>query len=700
MDESPRLRLNFLGFVCIALFAALLARLWYLQGISQETFETASRQQRVRVVYEQAPRGRILDRNGVVLVDNQITTVIGATREDINKLDPEERVAMFSRLVDKLGATYGIETKVAEIQEEIDDARYTNLQFIPLIDNVPKELELFFAEHAEAFPGISVQRKTVRRYPFGPTASNLLGYVGSLNKSEYATVSEAEREAKAEGEGVEFKHYEPDDEIGKLGIEQSMEDSLRGTPGRRVVEVSRTGELVRELSYDQPETGLDVWLSIDINAQAWAEWVLMQHQYDVRGKHDKEQRPFRAPQAAAVVMSPQTGEVVVAASLPLFDPRALVHGIPTPVWDELNDPDSGYPLNNYALQGAYAPGSTFKLITAYAALENGLLDPPNPIGYPDESGVYTLKNCADVKCSFKNAGNAKGGWVELSSSLTKSNDVFYYWLGDRFWGGKSVYGESGIQDAAKKFGLGQRTGISFPDHSGVIPTPERRRRQNASNPKAFPNPRWYTGDNVNLAIGQGEVLVTPLQLTNAYATFANGGTLYQPQIVSRLSRSADPRRPPGLDNLGSEVTTFKPVVRDTLPFGADHRSRMIAGLTGVVNDSDGTAYDAFQNMPLPGTWAGKTGTAEAGSKVKPKADTSAFVLFGPIQDNPQQTAWAAGAIIPEAGFGSDVAAPTVLRILRPLVSGDLPPAITAEQRDQGVRPPGVPSLQISDRKAD
>ena len=700
MDEIPRIRMSLLALICVAMFAGLLARLWYLQGISQERFETASREQRVRVVHEQAPRGRVLDRNGVILVDNEITTVIGATRQDIQALEPEDRQAMYTRLADKLTAFDGIETKVASIAEIIDDVRYSPLQFIPLIENAPKELELFFAEQADAFPGIKVKRKTVRKYNYGPTASNLLGYVGPLNDKEYEKVLAAEQAEIAAGNVDKVKHYEPDDEIGKLGVEASMEKYLRGTPGKRVVEVSRTGQLIRELSYDEPKTGDDVWLTIDINAQAWAEWVLLQHQYDVRGKRDKEGRPFRAPQASAVVTSPQTGEIVVAASLPLFDPRPLVHGISTPIWSELNDPENGYPLNNYALQGEYAPGSTFKLITAYAALENGLLDAPNPIGYPDETGKYTLEGCADVKCSFKNAGNAVGGWVEMSRSLTVSNDVFYYWLGDRFWVHRDQYTETGIQNAARQFGLGERTGIEFRDRSGVIPTPERRRQQHAEDPKAFPNPGWFTGDNLNLAIGQGEVLVTPLQLTNAYATFANGGTRFQPQLISKLTRPADPRQPPGPNNLGSEITIFKPIPQEKLAFTGDHRSRMMGGLIGAVNDSDGTAYDTFQKMPLDGTWGGKTGTAEAGSKSKPKADTSAFVLFGPIGDTPAETAWTAGAIIPEAGFGSDVAAPTVLRILRPLVSGSLPKALTAEEQDAGARPPGLPSLDISDRKAD
>lgn len=697
MDEIPRFRMNVLAVVCVVLFAGLLTRLWYLQGIDRETFEAASREQRIRVIHEPAPRGLILDRNGVILVNNTLTTVVGATRQDINELKPEARDAMFQRLADKLTSFYASPVKKADLVDKVNDVRWGPLQFIPLVENAPKELEIFFAEHTEDFPGISVRRKTVRTYPFGTTASNILGYVGPINEKEYARKAAEEKAATVKGEA--FKHYEPDDEIGKLGIEASLEDRLRGKPGKRIVEVSRTGEIIREIRHEQPEIGDDVWLTIDINAQSWGEWVLLQHQQDLRGKRDKEGRPFRAPQASAVVLSPNTGEIVVAASVPLFNPAALVNGISTPTWKELNDPKNYYPLNNYALQGQYAPGSTFKLVTAYAAVEAGLLDPPNPSGYDDTNGKYTLEGCADVKCTFRNAANAVGGYVDLTTSIRKSNDVFYYWLGHRFWAHRNQYTETAIQNAAKQFGFGQKTGVQIVEAEGNIPTPEKRRQAHKENPTAFPNGNWFTGDNLNLAIGQGEVLVTPLQLTNAYATFANGGTRYQPQIVRMVSRRADPKKPPGPSNVGTDVTIMRPVKQATLKFTGNHYERMMDGFIGVLNSSGGTAHKAFNNSPLPGTWGGKTGTAQAGSKSKPKADTSAFVIFGPM-GNPAGPAYAASAILPEAGFGADIAAPTALRILRPLVSGNLPTALTVDQKAKGQTLPSVPGLDVSDSIAD
>lgn len=696
MDDSPRFRFAALALICVALLASLLSRAWYLQGMNQERFEEASQSQRVRIIHTQAPRGQILDRNGKLLVGNVLTTVIGITREKMAKMTAAERSDMFRRMAFKLTSYNGTEVKQIELEERYNDVRFGQLQFIPLVEDAPKDLEIYFTEHAEDFPGVTVQRKPVRTYPYGTLASNILGYVGPI-EGELAKKQKQEADAKKKGEP--FKRYELGDEIGKLGIEASMESYLRGTPGIREVEVSPTGEEVREIRRVDPVPGSDVYLSIDANLQSWAEWVLYQHMNDVRGKVDKDGRPFRAPVGAATVLAAGTGEVLTAASMPTYDPSPLVNGISSDMWKELSDPDNHYPMNNNVFAGQFAPGSTFKLVTAYTAVEFGMLDPPNDPGIEDDDGKYTLQDCADTKCTFRNAGNAVGNYVDLTKSLRVSNDVFYYRLGERFWRGRSILGEQPIQNSASAFGFGKPTGVQITEDAGSIPSPEKRREQHKQRPDVFTDPQWHTGDSLNLAIGQGEVLVSPLQLTGAYATFANHGTRYKPTIIHMIADRANPQLPPGLDNLGSNRIMIEPVVAAKVPITEDHWRRMAEGFYGVINQSGGTAYKTFQKYPLPGDWAGKTGTAEAGSKTKPKSDTSVFVAYGPT-DDPAGVKYAASAVIPEAGFGSDVAAPTVSRILKPLIEGNVPAALTADQIAAGQRLPSVGPLEIKTQGAD
>ncbi|MCB1026793.1 MAG: hypothetical protein KDB24_03400, partial [Microthrixaceae bacterium] len=336
MDDTPRLRLSIIGIVCISLFASLTARLWYLQALNREEFAATGEEFRIRTVKQAGPRGRILDRNGKILVDNRLSVVVGIVRDDLENLSSEERNDLYGALADKFNR-YDIEAlKRADIADAVDDPRYRPLDFIPLYRDAPAEMELFFAEHREEYPGIRVRRETVRTYPYGHIASSILGYVGHIEGSELENPDVVAAAAEA------GKPYiEGGDEIGKGGVEQSMEADLRGTPGTTTVEVSRTGEVVQVVEEIPPEVGSDVWLNIDIDAQAWSEQVLKQHMSDVRGHRSKDGKVYRAPSGAAAVISPHDGTILALASVPTYDPAALVGGISTDVWEELNDPTNG-----------------------------------------------------------------------------------------------------------------------------------------------------------------------------------------------------------------------------------------------------------------------------------------------------------------------------------------------------------------------
>jgi penicillin-binding protein 2 len=354
------------------------------------------------------------------------------------------------------------------------------------------------------------------------------------------------------------------------------------------------------------------------------------------------------------------------ASYPTYDPSLLVNGIDSDTWKALTDKGAGQPLFNWALQGAYAPGSTFKLFTSTAALQSGFLRPGHD--HFNDNGSYKVQNCKGDRCSFHNAGGETHGTVDVTRALTVSSDTFYYWVGDSLWNGRGIFGQTPIQDWAAKYGIGSKTGVALPgEAAGRLPTPDLLKQEHDANPKAFPRSTWFAGDNLNTAVGQGDDLVTPLQLVNAYATFANGGTRYTPLVVSKVTRPKDVGLNPADPSNYSVVRTSQPVPVGHVDFTGDTYAKILAGLNGVVQSGEGTAHGAWSGSKTAWPMAGKTGTAQ----VNNKADTSVFVAFGPTSPGAQPT-YAIDVVIPEAGFGADFAAPLAFGIMKPVSENTLP----------------------------
>ena len=409
--------------------------------------------------------------------------------------------------------------------------------------------------------------------------------------------------------------------------------------------------------------GEDLQLTIDADLQRWVENQLALSLVEARArpKRAAADPEARAPAGTVVVLDVKTGELLAIASNPSYDPADFVGGISDFRFAELNDPGAHFPLNDRAVSSAYPPGSTFKLITAYAALQRGLIGAEETIV---DRGVYTIEQCeaeGGAGCQFSNAGRASYGRVDLRRALSVSSDVYFYRLGELFWNTQDRFGAVPIQDAARAFGFGVPTGVQLTDEgSGYIDEPARRTERHQQNPTAFPNGDWYTGDNVNLAIGQGELLVTPLQLANAYAALANGGTLHSPSVARAV-----------IDHVTGQVErNFEPRVRGRVELPPELRQAILDGLTRVVADGEGTASDGFAGFPLEAfPVAGKTGTAE----VDPgkKADTALFAAFGPASD----PRYAVVAVLEEAGFGADAAVPLVRKVFDYLQD---PAAATAE----------------------
>ncbi|MGI9023724.1 MAG: penicillin-binding protein 2 [Acidimicrobiales bacterium] len=619
--DSTRLRMGILGVIVISLFAAMLTRLWYLQVLAAPTLSVEAQNNSVRLIATEAPRGRILDRNGKVIVDNRVVNAVTLSR-DLAERGPE----ILARLSPILGVP------VDDLIKRVRDDRFSPFKPVPLVEDVAKEKLIYIKEHQNDFPGVDAVQLTKRNYPNGIVGAHLLGYVGQINDTEL--------EARKDG------GYKAGDTIGKSGVEQAYESDLRGEPAVERLEIDSKGQVLRTLGVQPAVQGHDLQLSVDLDVQALAEESLQQGLEAARGSYDGSSgEGFKAPAGSVVVLDPSNGSVVAMASYPSFDPKDFVDGISQAKFAELQDPVGDFPLNNRALQGLYAPGSTFKLVTGLAALEKGMIGPRDTVADP---GMITVGGRV-----FKNARSKPYGNVDVTRAMAVSSDVFFYRMGEYFWENKDRFGATGIQDVARRLGLGSATGVDLPYEAvGRVPDPEGRKRAFDANPGLFMTRDWFTGDNMNMAVGQGDVAVSPMQLANAYATFANGGTVYAPRVASAV-----------LDANGQVVRRIEtqPVRRIDLP--PTVRDPILAGFKGAVADVDGTAYPAFQGFPLSEfAVAGKTGTAE----VAGKQDSALFSAFAPA-DAPK---FQVTVVMEQSGFGASAAAPVARRVLEKLAGVD------------------------------
>jgi penicillin-binding protein 2 len=710
-DQSQsRDRLRLLAIIGFSMFAAIAARLWYVQVLNSTEYQETATAQTTRTVHEEAPRGRILDRSGRVLVSNRATTAVMADPRAIEAaLDEDETAEMLKALAVEVNRSARSElVKVSDLEAELADASYGRFEDVMLATGVDPSLLVYLGERDDEFPGVYVSKTTLRDYPYGDTAAHVLGYVGAVTEEELDG-----KEGRWDEADPLSKIYQRSDEIGKTGIEATFEDELRGVPGKRVFVVDRTERIIREVLSErrEPVPGNDVHLTIDVDLQVLAERELESSLNAARKQvpDTPGDEPFNAPAGASVGLDPSDGSVLFMASFPTYDPADFVGGISQSEFELLQSEAAHSPILNRAIQGLYAPGSTFKLITALAAFEfdvwgTGSIAPWDQ-AY-DDRGYYDVQNCEGDTCRFYNAGRTPHGGVDLPQALTVSSDAYFYRLGEAFWI-RSDIPDDGIQQTARSYGFGSTTGIALPNEAaGVMPDAELFEERHDTNPEAFPRGDWGTGDNVNLSIGQGDVRATPLQMANSFATFANGGTLYQPNIVSEIT---DPK--------AETVLETGPRVFDELTQPTTWSDPILEGLLGVTFSEFGTAYDAFHGLrggpsfplfdwPAPG----KTGTSE----VDGKADFALYAGYGPTSAQLLETGASAtpepdestnaddidgvgGAtqqsnlaaqvpqiavvtVLEEAGFGSRTAAPMVAWLFDAYATNSVPRAPVANEQ--------------------
>jgi penicillin-binding protein 2 len=370
----------------------------------------------------------------------------------------------------------------------------------------------------------------------------------------------------------------------------------------------------------------------------------------------------QAPNGAAIVMNVNTGAVLAMSSYPSFNLDSFVNGLSNAAFKQLITEGA---FNNYAIQGLYTPGSTFKLVTATAALQTGIFPADKLI---DDTGTYKVPGCLQGGhgCVFHDDDNQGAGFVDLPLALTVSSDYYFYNLGYLFWANQTKYGQTPIQNVAHRYGLDQYTNVDLPNETeGRVDSPAVRRILHAESPTNFPNVAWYTGDNIEMAFGQGTTAVTPIEMANAYATFANGGTRYEPEVAAAIINAHN-----------KVVVRYQPHVLGHVNLPASIRDPILQGLEGVVESSRGTANGTFAHIvnfslasyPI----AGKTGTASNAPGEEPN---SWFVGFGPAT-HPQYVVL---CVVAEGGYGADAAAPVVAEAFNYLVAHPVGPVVLKAQ---------------------
>ena len=527
-DDGFRRRLRGLMIVVLISFGLLLGRTWQLQVLQGEHFLRLSEQNRLQSLRTKSLRGKILDRHGQVLADNRVAYTLMAIPADLPA--PEALVPLLR--------TLNIDVDPETLRPR---RRAAALKPVPIQRDFPRDQVAYFAEHRMDYPGMFIEVEPLRTYPYSTSAAHLLGYLGEISESQLLQHRDL--------------GYYPGDLVGQFGLEQAFETVLRGQPGFRQVEVDAVGRETQVIASTPATPGMDLVLTLDLQLQQLAERLLAGHRGSI------------------VALDPRNGQILALVSQPAFDPNAFVPRPSPATWRALST-NPHFPLHNRATQGQYPPGSVFKIVTALAALADGVITPHTTVCCPGyyEYGEHTFRD-------WKPSGH---GCVQLRQALSQSCDVYFYHVGQ-------LLGVDRIAHYAQAFGLGQPTGfVGGFEKGGLVPSSLWKRRARGQ--------PWYAGETLSVAIGQGYTMTTPLQVANMLATLANGGTLYKPSLVLRQEIL---HAPAPLDTA--------PTVLHKLRVPPQYIAAVQRGLWSVVNDPKGTGKMARHEQIAI---AGKTGTAQ------------------------------------------------------------------------------------------
>ncbi|QIQ04834.1 penicillin-binding protein 2 [Streptomyces liangshanensis] len=648
--RTPRvkIRLIVIQVLVFSLLLTLGGRLWYLQVRNGREYTDEAKNNHVQQVVQPAVRGSILDTRGVPLADNETRLVVSASRTELMKM-PDDGKAVLARLADVLG----VKPKEVTDKVRLCDAKTPQpcwngspYQPIPVTDEATTQQALQIRERTEDFPGITAEPTAVRRYaaPGLANTSQVLGYLSPVTDEE---ITEAQDTSSP---------YLRSDQVGRSGLERTYDRELRGKAGVTRYEVDNLGRVIGQARSDEARPGANVVTSIDARVQAVAEYELHNAMKIARKEIDRNTSVhYKADSGAVVVMEAKTGRVVAMASQPTYDPNAWVGGISAKDYAKLTGKKSNFPLLNRAIQGQAAPGSIFKVISSTAAVNAGY----------EFNGSYPCPSSYSVGGQvFKNFESQGYGSITIGKALEVSCDTVYYGIAHKEWqkdGGMTPKKHPGdwFYKTAHQFGLGKETGIDLPNEvSGRVPDRQWKKNFWKANKAAWckqgkkggtyveqiayegclEGDRMRAGDSVNYSIGQGDTLVTPIQMATIYSAISNGGTLFNP-TVGKAIISADGRR----------VEEIAPKDHGRLPFDQKTRDEIDEALAGVA--TRGSAAWRFGGWPqkqIP--MHAKTGTAE----VYGKQTTSWFASY--TKD------YTIVMTISQGGTGSGASGPAVRKI--------------------------------------
>jgi penicillin-binding protein 2 len=595
MTPQLAFRVAIIGGVALVAFAVIFFRLWYLQVLSGDKYEREAQNNQLRLIKVQAPRGQIVDRDGRVLVDNRPGLAVKVSPDRLPEQDDRRR-----RVYRSLGRVLGVSP--ARIERSVErQLKAEPFSAATVKQDVPLRFVSYLLENQRDFPGVTVEQVFLREYPHQAIGAHLFGYVGEVTQEQL--------------DDQRYRGVTIGDRVGQSGIEYQYDRFLRGTNGASRVQVDALGNLRQRLGVRAPRQGRQLRLSVDLDVQ------------------EAGQRALGGAAGAFVVMNVDDGQVLALGSSPSFDPNVFSKAVRKSDYDRLTSKENGEPLANRATQGLYPTGSTFKLITAAAALEGGLITPGTVQYDPGSLRVGGV--------TFRNAGDVAHGALALRKALSVSSDVFFYKLGQAANGSRDPLV---IQKWARRLGLGQPTGIDLPgEAAGLVPTP--RWRDDLFRRKLTDRP-WSVGDNINLSVGQGDLQADPLQMAVAYATIANGGRVVTPRLGLRIE-NPNGRVRQQLDSPSVRRLNVRP----------EFRQAILDGLRSAASESGGTSTPVFEGFPVP--VAGKTGTAEKGLG---RADQSWYLALAPYPD----PKYVVAVTFEAGGFGAETAAPAARQILQAL----------------------------------
>ncbi|MBA7482162.1 Peptidoglycan D,D-transpeptidase MrdA [subsurface metagenome] len=611
MGLNIKIRFKIILYLLVMILIVIILRLYFLQIMSGELYAELASKSITREKTVAAPRGNIYDQNGKLIVKSVPVTAVAV----------EPRIVLKNE--DVMEALSGcLNMSYQDIKEKLEKSDVSYIDRVILKQDIDTAAIIYLKENSSKFPGVEVIDVYLREYNFDSLASHLLGYTVEIDEDRL-------KSKKYE------KGYEGGDQIGLTGLEEAYESILKGKKGRIVYEVDPLGRPVNVLVETSPISGNDLYLTIDIDLQRVVEKILYESILEVRQKKIKNtDEYYKVPGGAVVVLSPKNGQILAMASYPTFNPELFVGGISQDNWEYLDNPENYYPQINRAVMSSFPPGSAIKIVPAYAGLAEDIISERSRL------------NCAGVWLGlgkdFPKSCWSSHGSLDIRGAIKNSCDIYFYQVG---YGLFTKYNnmEELLQKYLRIFGFGSLTGIDLPHEDEGLVADKEWKKDYFKDQAGYSV--WFPGDTVNMAIGQGDLLVTPLQMAQAFSILANRGIQYTPYIVKEIRDTEGSLFP---DNSREEYKDLKlneyfiEIIED--------------GLVQVVGPG-GTAASVFRDFPLDRIpVAGKTGTAEFYGR----QDYAWFAGYAPV-GNPE---YVVVVMLEEAGSGGSNVAPIVEKIYR------------------------------------